>query len=387
MRCRRSWAACWSCRRRRRPSPGSSPRPKRRPTTCRRSPMSCRARRCRSSPPSITARSSSSRWSWRPPTIAAGMRDVAPFRALAEPLADLVRPMPYPEIYPPEDESYHPLAVSRTMFMDHIGEAEAATILEHLAASDAAHAGRPAPRARWRDRPGRPRRDGVRASREPDHGQRRRLLRGRRRTGRDAGLGRGPGRGAAPGRRRGVRQLPARRGRGARPGRLSRVAPGTAWPRSRLATTRRTCSGATRTSRPRPAARRDQVRGGEAPDQARRLALGVTPGSARAPRGASPAVTTAGAFESAGVAILFVDDAANAHDDGRRAPCRTWRRRASCGSPIRRAAGADINRDSLWPMVAVHGLRPITQVAIDETWSALRFRPLTADEPPFTGGR
>jgi len=40
----------------------------------------------------------------------AGERAVAPFRALAEPLADLLRPMPYPEIYPPEDESYHPTA-------------------------------------------------------------------------------------------------------------------------------------------------------------------------------------------------------------------------------------------------------------------------------------
>jgi hypothetical protein len=48
---------------------------------------------------------------------------------------------------------------------------------------------------------------------------------------------------------------------------------------------------------------------------------------------------------------------------------------------------ADINRDTLWPLVATHGLRPITQVAIDDTWSALRFRPLRPDEAPFTGGR
>jgi hypothetical protein len=47
---------------------------------------------------------------------------------------------------------------------------------------------------------------------------------------------------------------------------------------------------------------------------------------------------------------------------------------------------ADINRDSLWPILAEHGLRPITQVALDDTWSALRFRPLRPDEPPFTGG-
>ena len=48
---------------------------------------------------------------------------------------------------------------------------------------------------------------------------------------------------------------------------------------------------------------------------------------------------------------------------------------------------ADINRDSLWPIVAERvGMRPITNVAIDETWSALRFRPLKAGEAPFMGG-
>ena len=48
---------------------------------------------------------------------------------------------------------------------------------------------------------------------------------------------------------------------------------------------------------------------------------------------------------------------------------------------------ADINRDSLWPIVAEFGMRPITQVAVDEVWSALRFRPLREDEPPFRGGQ
>jgi hypothetical protein len=66
-----------------------------------------------------------------------GTRMVAPFRALAEPYADLLRPMPYPEIYPPEDDSYHPLAISRTMFMDHIGDSEATAMIEALRASDA----------------------------------------------------------------------------------------------------------------------------------------------------------------------------------------------------------------------------------------------------------
>jgi FAD/FMN-containing dehydrogenase len=67
----------------------------------------------------------------------AGERALAPFRALAEPLADLLRAMPYPEIYPPEPEDYHPTAVAHTMFMDRVELAEAKTMIEHLEASDA----------------------------------------------------------------------------------------------------------------------------------------------------------------------------------------------------------------------------------------------------------
>jgi hypothetical protein len=47
----------------------------------------------------------------------------------------------------------------------------------------------------------------------------------------------------------------------------------------------------------------------------------------------------------------------------------------------------DINRDSLWPILGEHGMRPVTQVSIDQVWSALRFRLLKEGEAPFTGGR
>jgi FAD/FMN-containing dehydrogenase len=67
----------------------------------------------------------------------AGQRALAPFRALAEPLADQVRPMPYPGMYPPEEEGFHPTAVVHTMFLDRVDGDAAGTILEHLAASDA----------------------------------------------------------------------------------------------------------------------------------------------------------------------------------------------------------------------------------------------------------
>ena len=67
----------------------------------------------------------------------AGEREMAPFRALATPLVDEVKPMPYPEMYPPDDDSYHPTAVGVTMFADVIDRGVAETIVEHLEASDA----------------------------------------------------------------------------------------------------------------------------------------------------------------------------------------------------------------------------------------------------------
>jgi hypothetical protein len=37
--------------------------------------------------------------------------------------------------------------------------------------------------------------------------------------------------------------------------------------------------------------------------------------------------------------------------------------------------GTDLNRDILAALLTAEGVRPVRQVAIDETWSALRFRP------------
>jgi hypothetical protein len=66
-----------------------------------------------------------------------GERAIAPFRALATPIADLVRPMRYPEVYPSDDGGFHPTAVTHTMFVDAIDPDVAATILEYLQTSDA----------------------------------------------------------------------------------------------------------------------------------------------------------------------------------------------------------------------------------------------------------
>src|SRR5215218_1373237 len=66
-----------------------------------------------------------------------GERALAPFRALAEPIVDMVKPMPYPQIYPPEEEDYHPVASARTMFIDTIDRSVAETIVEYLQTSSA----------------------------------------------------------------------------------------------------------------------------------------------------------------------------------------------------------------------------------------------------------
>jgi FAD/FMN-containing dehydrogenase len=68
--------------------------------------------------------------------VEAGERAVAPFRRLAVPLADRVKPMRYPEIYPP-DAGRHPVASTHTMFVDAIDRAAARTIMDHLRTSAA----------------------------------------------------------------------------------------------------------------------------------------------------------------------------------------------------------------------------------------------------------
>jgi FAD/FMN-containing dehydrogenase len=57
---------------------------------------------------------------------------LAPFRALAEPIADMLRPISYLDLFPPEDPDYHPIAAARTMFLDHVDRDVAARIVETL---------------------------------------------------------------------------------------------------------------------------------------------------------------------------------------------------------------------------------------------------------------
>ncbi|GHA21513.1 FAD-linked oxidase [Devosia pacifica] len=60
-----------------------------------------------------------------------------PFRSLATPIADLVRPGPYSMMYLPEDPSMRPTISIRTLFKDEINRDEAAEILKQLERCDA----------------------------------------------------------------------------------------------------------------------------------------------------------------------------------------------------------------------------------------------------------
>ena len=87
---------------------------------------------------------------------------------------------------------------------------------------------------------------------------------------------------------------------------------------------------------------------------------------------------------TASTAVLFADSAASARD-------QLAQHSADLGKPgvfwvaYPKGNKADINRDSLWPIVADFNMRPCGQVAIDERWSGLRFRPNREGEGHFTG--
>jgi hypothetical protein len=84
-------------------------------------------------------------------------------------------------------------------------------------------------------------------------------------------------------------------------------------------------------------------------------------------------------------AIVFADSAASlremlsAYRDHLSGPSILW-------IAYPKGGRADINRDTLWPILADYGMRPNSQVALDDVWSALRFRANRPGEARFNGG-
>ena len=85
-----------------------------------------------------------------------------------------------------------------------------------------------------------------------------------------------------------------------------------------------------------------------------------------------PGVRVVDRMEQATLALAFADAAASArtiltaHAEQLARPAMFW-------VAYPKANKADINRDTVWPILTEYGMRPIGQVAVDAVWSALRF--------------
>jgi len=96
-------------------------------------------------------------------------------------------------------------------------------------------------------------------------------------------------------------------------------------------------------------------------------------------------VRKVGKPEEATTALVFADDMAmlreilDAHKDKLAQPTTFW-------VAYPKANRTDIKRDTLWPVLGDYGMRPLGYVAVDEVWSAMRFRPNREGEERFTGG-
>lgn len=66
-----------------------------------------------------------------------GMRAVAPFRQLAQPIVDMIGPMPYPAIYMPDDPDMRMVSALRSTFINEIDVQTARAMLDHLRKSTA----------------------------------------------------------------------------------------------------------------------------------------------------------------------------------------------------------------------------------------------------------
>jgi hypothetical protein len=90
----------------------------------------------------------------------------------------------------------------------------------------------------------------------------------------------------------------------------------------------------------------------------------------------APGTEPAASAEAADVVLAFVRGTADLASVA--APAVEAARRdklAWIAYPKAGRLGTDLNRDILAAALADQGVQPVRQVAIDETWSALRFRP------------
>lgn len=93
------------------------------------------------------------------------------------------------------------------------------------------------------------------------------------------------------------------------------------------------------------------------------------------PEGAELAETPEGTFEFVHLFVKNVDELERLGPVAIEAVKHDGLLRISypkCSSKVE----TDLSRDVGWDVVAQAGLRPVTQISVDDTWSALRFRPV-----------
>ncbi|QHA08936.1 hypothetical protein GQF42_41915 [Streptomyces broussonetiae] len=80
---------------------------------------------------------------------------------------------------------------------------------------------------------------------------------------------------------------------------------------------------------------------------------------------------------SADAVLVFVTRSGDLLGAGAQAALATARRDALAwvAYPKGGKLGTDLNRDTLAAALSERGVRPVRQIAVDDTWSALRFRP------------
>ncbi len=118
-----------------------------------------------------------------------GQRAIVPFRALATPIADMVQPMPYPQIYAAGRRRVPPARGDALNVHGYHRSSSGRYDCRLSPGIDRANGRSPASSARWCHGPCARRRDRIRAPQGPDYGKRRRAVRAPRRRNRAQGLG------------------------------------------------------------------------------------------------------------------------------------------------------------------------------------------------------
>jgi hypothetical protein len=88
-----------------------------------------------------------------------------------------------------------------------------------------------------------------------------------------------------------------------------------------------------------------------------------------------PGVPVAATAEDADAVVAFVSRQDDLPSVGQAVAAARADRLAWIGYPKGGQLGTDLNRDRLAAALAGQGVQPVRQVSIDDTWSALRFRP------------